>query len=604
MRPPHYSSFLLPLFLTGVLSDYLGPRYPPPSDLSSDQSLVAKSWNNLSSTLKTSLTGKPDAEKDPISALQNITFSVGMFSLHDEAAEKLQYHYTSAEVENSPHGTHKVDADSIYRVASVTKLFTVLAGMVEFNNGEWDRPLTDFVPELAEYARNNPGEHDPVHTIQWDKVTLAALGAQMAGVPRGGYPYEDLIIGLVQPDSAGEANPRDPLLDPASYGLPPVNFSNPAILPPCSTNGFGGCTGSQFARAGEARAPIFLPWTSPAYANNGFMLLGVALANITGKSYEEIYRDSIFDPLRMASSSTKPPNDKDLSRSVIPKSLEAAAFVGDFGVTTTSGGVFSTTNDLAKFGIGIINSTLLPDDVTRKWIKPVTHTARLDYSVGRPWEIARYTHPNTGVITDMYTKSGDSGLYSSFIVILPDYDAGFSILTAGTSPSRTNLAALLGDLITEAILPALEGQAAVEVGVNFAGTYTSKVEGLNSSLCLTQNKTTGDLTITSWVSNSTDMMGLVAEFISPRGARLMPSVPNTGNGELAFRAQGIASRSLETEKLGPFLRQWRGNADWLTVDNVSFGGIGFSLFIFEVGDEGKATSVSPAITKATLERGA
>ena len=213
-----------------------------------------------------------DAEKDPVSALQSITFSLGMFSLHDEAAETLQYHYTSPEVKKAPNGTHNVDADSIYRVASVTKLFTVLAGMIEFKHGEWDRPLTDFVPELAEYARKHPGQDEPVRTVQWDKVTLAALGAQMAGVPRGGYPYEDLITGLA-------ANPP---LDPTSYGLPPVNISDPAVLPPCSIDGFGGCTGAQFSRAGEARPPIFLPWTGPAYANNGFMLLGLALAKVTG----------------------------------------------------------------------------------------------------------------------------------------------------------------------------------------------------------------------------------------------------------------------------------------------------------------------------------
>lgn len=48
----------------------------------------------------------------------------------------------------------------------------------------------------------------------------------------------------------------------------------------------------------------------------------------------------------------------------------------------------------------------------------VSHTARLQYAVGRPWEIIRYTHPS-GAITDIYTKLGDSGVYSSILVLLP-----------------------------------------------------------------------------------------------------------------------------------------------------------------------------------------
>jgi hypothetical protein len=40
----------------------------------------------------------------------------------------------------------------------------------------------------------------------------------------------------------------------------------------------------------------------------------------------------------------------------------------------------------------------------------------------------RYTHAS-GVVTNLYTKSGDSGAYSTFIVLLLDYNAGFSILS-------------------------------------------------------------------------------------------------------------------------------------------------------------------------------
>ena len=80
---------------------------------------------------------------------ENITFSLGLFSIHDQDAAELQYHYASPEVVKAPSGTHKVDGDSIYRIASVSKLFTVYAGMIELSSEDWNRPITEFIPELA-----------------------------------------------------------------------------------------------------------------------------------------------------------------------------------------------------------------------------------------------------------------------------------------------------------------------------------------------------------------------------------------------------------------------------------------------------------------------
>lgn len=90
---------------------------------------------------------------------ENVTFSVGLFSIHDPAAAELQYHYASPEVVKAPNGTHEVNGDSIYRMASVSKLFTVYAGMIELSSEDWNRPITDFIPELATFTdKSDDGE--------------------------------------------------------------------------------------------------------------------------------------------------------------------------------------------------------------------------------------------------------------------------------------------------------------------------------------------------------------------------------------------------------------------------------------------------------------
>ncbi|KAF7513615.1 hypothetical protein GJ744_008909 [Endocarpon pusillum] len=580
---------LLPICLTSVRADYLGPRYPPPADLTSDESLVAASWENLTLTLQAYLSGNDEStapSNDALSAIQNVTFSLGMFSIHDPTAtEILQFHHTSAEVANASNGSNQVDGDTIYRIASVSKLFTVYAGLLMLDSTDWDRPLTDIFPQLVETSSNN---NTLVGHVQWDLVTPRALAAQIAGVPRDLLSLGELLF---QPD-----------LNPTALGLPLLDSNDPISSSlPCVGSEDPACAEDpeRYIMGVQERPPTFLPWTSPAYTNNGFALLGQVLANITGKTIDEVYRESIFDPLDMTNSNSSPPIQSEWSRAVIPGNLSYFAFDSD--MTKSSGGLLSTTQDLAKLGVGILNHTLLPPDETRKWMKPLSHTARLQSSVGAPWEIARYTYADSGVVTDLYTKSGDSGHYSSWFVLLPDFDAGFSILAASTSAERLATVGAIGDLVTATILPALMAQAAAEAKRNFEGSYASTVEGLNSSLTLSLNQSQGappGLAISSFISNGTDVLLTLPEMGRNLPNRLLPSIADVATGQVAFRAvRGADAPSAQVGPISQFL-----TADWISVDVLTYGGLSTELFVFDVDSSGKAMAVNPAAFRVKLER--
>lgn len=291
------ASLLLPICIPLAFADFLGPTYPEPKDLVGDNSRVATAWKNVSSIIDTYLSDSSTNLTGP-SGLKNLTFSLGMFSIHDASvADSLQFHHTSAEVANSTTGATEVDGSSIYRVASVTKLFTAFAGMLELDERDWDRPITDFVPRLAEYARNTPGAADPVNIVQWEKVTLAALSSHLAGIPRDVTPYDPSEYLYTRP------NPIE------MYGLPPLDMTDPMVLPPCAASITSNCTADEYAIGAEARPPTFLPWTSPQYTDFGFMLLGLSIANITNKSIHDVYRDNIFGPLNMTDTFSRPPSD-------------------------------------------------------------------------------------------------------------------------------------------------------------------------------------------------------------------------------------------------------------------------------------------------------
>lgn len=388
-------------------------------------------------------------------------------------------------------------------------------------------------------------------------------------------------------------------------GFPPMNVSE---LGPCWTlqAQYTFCDIDQWIEEISSTIPLFQTYTSPQYSNAGYITLGAAIANLTGQSATELWKERVFDPLRMTSSSARPPSsDVDVARSVVVG--EPAGWFIQETILSPSGGLFSTINDLNKFGVGILNSTLLPANETRQWMKPTTHTASYSYSFGVPWEIIRYQH-STGKITDIYSKMGDSGPYGGLVAMIPEYGAGFSFLNgAANSTFRSTAALLVLDLIAETLLPALDAQAAAEAQRNFVGTYRSADMDLNSSVVISFNESSLEgnvvgLSISSLVSNGSQLFG--PETFSPR---LLPTiVPMTADGSapegnVAFRWTDIPSfPTYTTGRQGP----WSGfYGDWvLGASYVEYFHKPENLLVFEVDADGRATTLTLEGYRVSLDR--
>ncbi|KAK8873313.1 beta-lactamase/transpeptidase-like protein [Apiospora arundinis] len=575
---------LASLCLPGVSSRFLGPMDPAPVDISGKDSIVRAAWQNITSKLEDHFSGK--ARFPPYSVLVNSTFSLGLFSTHDtEAAGCLQYHHTGPDVRNSTNGVNTVNGDSIYRVASLSKLFTVFAGLIKLKPQDWNSPLAEIFPEIAKLPNN-----DPIRHVDWNAITPLNLASQISGVPRDGRPFDQDYVKLLMSNPAGA-------IDPATYGLPTLSSEEYSVEGPCKDYN---CSAVDYIKG--LNGPTFLPWQTPGYANTGFILLGRVISRLTNMAIEQFYRNAILDPLNMGRTTSISPTEKGYPGYVVVEPVASFAFEG--GISSTSGGVFSTTNDLAKLGTAILNSTLLPADQTRKWMKPSTFTAHQEFAQGMGWEIYRYTHRNTGHITDMYTKLGDSGSYASYLVLIPDYDVGFSVIHASglaVEPVRSSATRLLADIVSEAILPALQAQAAREAKRNFAGTYT---DGKNSSLTLDYNEAAGDkagLTLISFTNEGVNMMDILSG-----GASwvLQPAIAALGQErQLSFQATPVVNSTEAADKAtGLFSKQFAVNSDWITNNVVTYGGQGAGTFIFNVSNHGEATAVSPAFLRKTFQR--
>lgn len=167
---------------------------------------------------------------------------------------------------------------------------------------------------------------DTIRNIRWEDVTLRALVSQIAGIPRDAQP--------VLPDIALAPITTIGIADPISVGLPPLDLVNdPATLVPCLTlsDPVNDCTADLYFEGTEQRLPTFQSWATPAYTDNGFILFGIALANITGKPIAQVYPDTIFEPLGMKDSRFNPPASG-WSQYVIPAGPHKAVFPYLLGV--------------------------------------------------------------------------------------------------------------------------------------------------------------------------------------------------------------------------------------------------------------------------------
>lgn len=168
-------STLLPLAAAAPNCAYNGPAYPKPTSLSSNP-IIAEAAANLTATFADLLANETSI------VVSNNSWSLEAFSVHDEEPLWTNYHTALNLDEVNSTGTREVGGDSVYRLGSLTKIFTVLTWFVEAGDEYWHAPITRFVPELQELGEG--ASSDPVRHVDWEGVTIGALAGQMAGIPR------------------------------------------------------------------------------------------------------------------------------------------------------------------------------------------------------------------------------------------------------------------------------------------------------------------------------------------------------------------------------------------------------------------------------------
>jgi serine-type D-Ala-D-Ala carboxypeptidase/endopeptidase len=208
-----------------------------------------------------------------------------------------------------------MDANTIFEVGSVTKVFTalLLADMIQRNEVKLDDPVAKHLPEEAVVPQRGGKE-----------ITLADLATHTSGLSR-------------IPDNFSPT--ADPVNIYADYSVEQLY---------------------QFLLTHRLTRDIGAHW---GYSNLGYGLLGQALTRRAGADYETLVRDRILTPLGMKSTAIA--LSPEMKAKLAAGHNLASEAVPNWDLTTFAGagGLRSTANDMLTFlemALGIKQTVLAP----------------------------------------------------------------------------------------------------------------------------------------------------------------------------------------------------------------------------------------------------
>jgi CubicO group peptidase (beta-lactamase class C family) len=212
----------------------------------------------------------------------------------------------------------KIDAETNFRLASVTKQFTAMAIMLLVKDGKvrYDERLTELFREFPAYGRD---------------ITIRNLLNHTGGLP----DYEDLM------DQEEKTN------GPRWSAEHQIQDDEVLALLEKQTKG------------------KFAPGTSWTYSNSGYVVLGLIVRKASGMPYGDFLQKRIFDPVGMKHSVVYQKGKNEVSQRAFGYSKEGREPVetdqSATSATLGDGGVYSNLRDMAKWDEALEKHTLLSE---------------------------------------------------------------------------------------------------------------------------------------------------------------------------------------------------------------------------------------------------
>jgi serine-type D-Ala-D-Ala carboxypeptidase/endopeptidase len=376
-------------------------------DLSADGSTLTATWTQGGPGLPLVLTRQASAIEAPKATLDPALPPVGIADLQGVLDKDLAAALASGDLAPGTdagatigvvaHGTHRIFAygttkpDSVFEIGSITKTFTglILAQMVEQKKARLDEPVRALLPPGTVTAPASGAE-----------ITLLDLSAQRSGLPR-------------MPDNFKPADESNPYVDYDKKLLYAFLAGHGVAMPD---------------------KPVF------GYSNLGVGLLGQALCERAGTTYETLVRKQVTGPLGM--------RDTVVS---IPPTLRARFAAGhdghgkpahawDQNALAGAGAIRSTAADMLTYLEAQLHPDHLPAAV-RTTQEGKTLAAAITASHALQGEAMTGTHIALNWFrvdsTGSFWHNGATGGHSAFAWFNPDQDIALVVLFNTSIGDRT-----------------------------------------------------------------------------------------------------------------------------------------------------------------------
>lgn len=169
--------------------------------------------------------------------------SVAVQSIHEDQPF-FSFHYPPTSTPRA-RTRWKVDGDTMYRIARISKLYTII-GVMLLDGVRMDDPITKYLAQLRDLERQAGEPVNEITTPDWDEITLVSMASHKSGL------------------------------------------------------------GSDTVRT---RAPVHSPFTSVVYSNVGIGIISLVVEVVSGKSFDDYIQDAILESLGLNSTfPNRPPS--------------------------------------------------------------------------------------------------------------------------------------------------------------------------------------------------------------------------------------------------------------------------------------------------------
>jgi len=200
-------------------------------------------------------------------------------------------------------------------------------------------------------------------------------------------------------------------------------------------------------------ALLFNPGEGFQYSNFNYNLLVMIMEEVTGRTYPQLLREMVLEPLHMSATGTAgiDTSDRQLAIGYEYKLLQepAAARRSDPSTCMGAGDLFSNIYDLLTWDRALYTDVLLPDSLKKIMFTPYAN------GFGYGWQVGRYpVGDGSDSIAAVYHDGGIPG-YQSIIIRIPEDKRLLVILSNNSEPwIHTRLSRVRQD-VAPAILAAL-----------------------------------------------------------------------------------------------------------------------------------------------------